>query len=147
MSRYPLGRTVKAFRPFHCGGVELLLPGGEQVLAFSLWIDHRPNIGSREYLRDSTPDQLVAGEGTHRLPQMRGILDDLGGVLARADQVPVVVAGDFNSPSHQDWTEATARLNWDKAVRWPVSLAVERAGLVDAFREVHPDRQAVPDFI
>jgi len=53
----------------------------------------------------------------------------------------VFLIGDFNAPSHLDWTEEEvgAREHVRFALDWPVSEAVERAGLRDSYREVHPD--------
>lgn len=55
--------------------------------------------------------------------------------------IPVFLTGDFNAPSYLDWTSAVVgtRENVKYPVRWPVSEAVDRAGLRDSFREVHPD--------
>jgi hypothetical protein len=51
------------------------------------------------------------------------------------------LTGDFNEPSHLDWTQeaADAGLNFGKKVAWPASRAVAEAGLVDSFRELRPD--------
>jgi endonuclease/exonuclease/phosphatase family metal-dependent hydrolase len=45
------------------------------------------------------------------------------------DSTPVVLVGDFNTPSHLDWPD----------VEWPVTKAAEEAGLRDSYREAHPD--------
>ena len=53
---------------------------------------------------------------------------------------PVVVAGDFNEPSHLDWTEAAARAGVHPIpVTWPATRSFAEAGLADAWRTVHPD--------
>ena len=50
------------------------------------------------------------------------------------------ITGDFNEPSHRDWTTAAADANQcPLCVEWPSTKAVEDAGFVDAFRAVHPD--------
>jgi hypothetical protein len=58
-----------------------------------------------------------------------------------ASGVPVFLTGDFNEPSHLDWTAeaAAAGLNFGKQVDWPASRAVADAGLLDAFRQLRPD--------
>ncbi len=55
--------------------------------------------------------------------------------------VPVILLGDFNAPSHLDWTEAAVGVlaNVTQPVPWPTSVAMEAAGLVDAYRSVYPD--------
>lgn len=55
--------------------------------------------------------------------------------------IPVFLVGDFNAPSHRDWTPATVGLRPQirYAVRWPMSLAIERAGFRDSYRVIHPN--------
>ena len=54
---------------------------------------------------------------------------------------PAFLVGDFNAPSHRDWTKETAgtRDFVEFPLEWPVSRAVEQAGFVDSFREMYPD--------
>lgn len=51
-----------------------------------------------------------------------------------------MLVGDFNVPSHLDWTAEAAPLRGGYGpVPWPVTLAAEAAGLRDSYREAHPD--------
>jgi hypothetical protein len=53
--------------------------------------------------------------------------------------------GDFNCPSHLDWTEATKAQHGGWAYKWPAtSLLQNGTKLVDTFREIHPDPAKVP---
>jgi hypothetical protein len=63
-----------------------------------------------------------------------------------AKGIPVFLTGDFNAPSHLDYTEKTVgvRKQVKFPIDWPVSELVEKAGLVDSFRTVHPDPVADP---
>ena len=56
----------------------------------------------------------------------------------------MILTGDFNVPSHLDWTAATASTHFDRVVDWPATHFVQDAGFVDSFRTVHPDPAAVP---
>jgi hypothetical protein len=60
---------------------------------------------------------------------------------AMASGNPVFLVGDFNEPSHLDWTQEAANegLNFGMKVNWPTSRSVTDAGLIDAFRQVRPD--------
>jgi hypothetical protein len=55
--------------------------------------------------------------------------------------IPRVLIGDLNSPSHRDWTTATVgrapQIRYP--VAWPVTIALEEAGYVDAYRARYPD--------
>ena len=63
--------------------------------------------------------------------------------------VPVFLTGDFNVPSHLDWTAAVAESSTEPyrvEVTWPVSVALEEAGFRDTYREVFPDPVAHPGY-
>ncbi|HEX7061604.1 MAG TPA: endonuclease/exonuclease/phosphatase family protein [Woeseiaceae bacterium] len=94
----------------------------------------------------ATPDQVMALEREVRLPEVAPVLDTLAPIAARG--VPVFLTGDFNSPSHADWTEAAVgQVPYrETAFGWPVSRAIEAAGLRDSWRTVHPDPVAEPGF-
>jgi endonuclease/exonuclease/phosphatase family metal-dependent hydrolase len=81
-----------------------------------------------------------------RLPAIQPYLEALPKVAA--DGTPVFLTGDFNSPSHLDWTEAVmkARPQVKYAVEWPVSKALADAGMHDSYREAHSDPVAQPGF-
>lgn len=55
---------------------------------------------------------------------------------------PAIVAGDFNGPSHLDWTEDTKDRHCDSVVEWPATKAFADNGFEDSFREAHPDPAA-----
>lgn len=59
---------------------------------------------------------------------------------------PVFLTGDLNSPSSLDYTKATVgtRAGIDSAMRWPVSEALFKAGMRDAYRDVHRNPVLVP---
>jgi endonuclease/exonuclease/phosphatase family metal-dependent hydrolase len=85
-------------------------------------------------------------ERSTRLPAIQRELDVLP-ELADAG-MPVFLTGDFNSPSHLDWTPAVGAVREEVRypVVWPVSAALAAAGFRDSYREVHPDPVAAPGF-
>ncbi|MFN4159767.1 MAG: endonuclease/exonuclease/phosphatase family protein [Gemmobacter sp.] len=59
----------------------------------------------------------------------------------------VFVTGDFNEPSHLDWTPAAVVAGLHPvAVTWPTTARLAEAGFIDAYRAVHPDPVAKPAF-
>ena len=88
--------------------------------------------------------EIEALERRVRLPRLERPLAVLRGLAAAG--VPVFLLGDFNAPSHLDWTLATVgiRPHVRLAMAWPVSRAIEAAGFRDTWREVHPDPVAEP---
>lgn len=52
----------------------------------------------------------------------------------------IVVGGDFNEPSHLDWTDEVAdegRIPFP--IRFPCTVIMEELGFTDAFRKIHPN--------
>jgi endonuclease/exonuclease/phosphatase family metal-dependent hydrolase len=109
---------------------------------------HLPSDPYGPYLvRDGEPRAAILDlERTTRLPAIRPQLEVLPDL---ADEgFPVFLTGDFNSPSHLDWTTAVDAVREEVRypVTWPVSKALADAGLRDSYREVHPNPVAVPGF-
>jgi endonuclease/exonuclease/phosphatase family metal-dependent hydrolase len=65
--------------------------------------------------------------------------------IKNSDQNAVIICGDFNTPSHLDWTEDTKHLHGDWVVQWPATYLLEsKAGFTDSFREVNPNPLETP---
>lgn len=60
----------------------------------------------------------------------------------------IVIAGDFNEPSHLDWTMATKNMfdHGGAVVPWDCSMMLEEAGFKDAFRLTYPNPVTHPGF-
>ena len=87
----------------------------------------------------TTEAQAIAQAQATRGAEVTSLLGEV--VPAMAPGIPVFLTGDFNEPSHLDWTQAAANagLHFGKKVDWPASHAVVNAGLTDSFRQVRPD--------
>lgn len=138
ISRYPLidppaGRAVYVF-------VELA--PGEVVAVANTHLTSTPF--SPYMIRNGQPrDRIIRVEERFRLPEIRRPLRILPKLADRG--FPVFFTGDFNSPSHLDYTRAAVDARGlPYRVRWPVSWALAEAGFVDSYREAHPDPVATP---
>lgn len=60
----------------------------------------------------------------------------------------VIFGGDFNEPSHMDWTRETKDLydHHGFIVPWTVTLELDNAGFVDTYRTLYPDVLKYPGF-
>lgn len=100
-----------------------------------------------DLIRDGhTVEEVIALERRLRLPAIQPFLEALPELAANG--MPVILAGDFNSPSHHDWTAAAIN-RWPHRryrVDWPVTEAVEAAGFRDSYRERHSDPLEYPGF-
>ena len=62
-------------------------------------------------------------------------------------QAPIFVVGDFNEPSHLDWTERAAKAGRHPIkVEYPNSLAMIKAGFTDAYRAIYHDEMKHPGY-
>ncbi|MFF0746947.1 endonuclease/exonuclease/phosphatase family protein [Streptomyces sp. NPDC004111] len=59
-----------------------------------------------------------------------------------------LLAGDFNEPSHLDWTRRTRHLfdHRGTVIPWSTTKSIEAAGFRDSYREIHPDPVRTPGF-
>lgn len=60
----------------------------------------------------------------------------------------IILGGDFNEPSHLDWTEATRYLydHHGLVIEWPQTKSLEKAGFTDAYRRLYPNPLTHPGF-
>lgn len=79
--------------------------------------------------------------------------DAIRNFLAQAEKdeaagYTIVIGGDFNEPSHQDWTEET-RYMYDHhglIIPWTVTTMLSEAGFHDAYRTFYPNVLTHPGF-
>lgn len=135
LSRWPIGRDLSVYKPFHCVGAAIEPPGEPPFALFSVWIHYVDDVWTDPHSRDGRPaEALVAADGASRMEEVRAIL---AGAKEQAGDLPLIVAGDFNSNSHLDYTEA-ARDQYGMVVPWPVTREAEAAGFFDAYRACNP---------
>lgn len=141
ISKYPI---VESFYldEVSAVGAHIELPSVQRIVAVSTHLYYDP-YGPYWALFDGKPvDEIIAMERAVRGKEIEIVLKALGS-LAAAD-TPLFLMGDFNAPSHLDWTEATRAAHNDYSIEWPVSRKVEEAGFLDSYRVIHPDPEAMP---
>lgn len=138
LSRWPIRRDLSVYKPFHCVGALIEPPGGPPIAVYSVWVHYVDDVWTDPRSRDGrSAEKLVADDGPSRVEEVRAILDGAGAETAGTPGLPVIVAGDFNSNSHLDYTEL-ARDQYGLVVPWPVTRAVAEAGYRDAYRVCNP---------
>ena len=102
--------------------------------------------GPKLLAKGARRSEVMSNERAIRLPGLQPVLDEASSLMGQG--IPVFVLGDFNAPSHRDWTRVTAglRSHVTGRFRWPTSVAAERIGLVDSYRAVYPDPVLNPGF-
>lgn len=136
LTPYPVRLHETSTTPYAtCATVAL--PGGPAtVWSVRLWhSDYGPYTGMDPGI---PPEFTLASRGERlRTAQLATVLVEQGRLertgIVSADS-PVLIAGDFNVPSHVDW-EDDRRGN---VIEWPTSKMLDVAGFVDTYRRVHP---------
>ncbi len=145
-SRYPL-QVITPTEPFKSNPVILKLPRERELLVNSCWLRYAYN---PEYTA-SFPQQ---GYDTNLWIAEDSIrpMEDVSVIIRKdidpyvTNDVPVIIAGDFNSFSHLDWTKAAAPLHYGYGpVNFPTSRLMIENGYKDSFREMHPDEVSRPE--
>ncbi len=134
LSRYPITQTFRQ-------GAEISLPGGEKVYVFSVHLmsgPYQPYDIQEGKLK--TEDAVIQAAKDARGAEIVEILSEMAPLIAA--KKPVFLVGDFNEPSHLDWTGAAgpggAKLH-SMTIKWPTSSAVLEAGLRDSYRTLYPN--------
>lgn len=134
ISRFPIISPPQAQGSY----VYLQIAPGQVVAMANVHLPSDPY--GPELVRDgSTLAEVLANEQDTRVSALDPLLPVWKKVIDSG--MPLFVTGDFNSPSHLDWTPATvgALPQMKYPVAWPAGLAVEGIGMVDTFRAAHPD--------
>jgi endonuclease/exonuclease/phosphatase family metal-dependent hydrolase len=126
LSRYPLTDVAPATAELPAACVTVRLPGGRSVRFWAAHLDEN-GYGPYAYQDGATAAQVLAAETAS--PRYRQAQALVTAMALGEDPVPTVLAAGLSSPSHLDWPN----------LAWPVSSALQAAGLVDSFREDHPD--------
>lgn len=117
-------------------------PIEDSLVVFPLNCDH----GTIHKLTATVEELLRLNDLSWRDDAIKVFLNEARHDIAAGDVV--IIGGDFNEPSWQDWTESTATLydHHGLVVPWTVTKSLTDAGFKDAYREQHPDVLRFPGF-
>jgi exonuclease III len=92
-----------------------------------------------------TEAEAIAESKKARGTDVDDTLNDLASLGKEAP--PTILVGDFNEPSHLDWTEAAAKAGRHPIkVDWPSTRAFADVGFHDSYRELYPDEMKYPGY-
>ncbi len=144
VSRFAIREDISVHEPFQCVGALLELPNGSQLAFYSIWLPYSGEVWDKGTRERGNAEQLLAACGAST-PQLEKLRDGIAKRLSAAKYAgaPVIVAGDFNSMSHLDYSEL-AKGQFHAVVDFPTSHVLLDAGFRDAYRETNPlvDRRA-----
>ena len=93
---------------------------------------------------DAETKAILSARISHET-EITKILIDINSVLSM--QEPVFLTGDFNEPSHLDWTKEVAKAEIHPIkIDFPTSRQIIDSGMKDAFRECFPNALNHPGF-
>ena len=126
-------------------GAKIEMPGGGHGYLFNAHLMYTPyqpyQLLSIPY--NNAPFLKTADEAIAAAKKARG--QEVARLLAEVKEVvkeggPMFITGDFNEPSHLDWTEDAAKAELcPLAVEWPSTKAIVDARFLDAYRSTYPD--------
>ncbi len=133
-------------------GARVTLPSGAAFFLFNAHLMYKPyqpyqilHIPYEDAPFLESEAQVIAAARQARAAQIESLLSDLR--RAQAAREVCFLTGDFNEPSHQDWTEAAARAGrCPIKVDFPATRTLTEAGLVDVFRLFYPDEVRSPGY-
>ena len=144
LSRYPFGASSTLNY-----GVEIQYAPGAAAWLFNAHLAAYPYqpYDLRDGVLPKNEAAVIAAANAARGGQVTSYLSDMSTALAAGQ--PVFFTGDFNEPSHLDWTAAAAAATprtFDLKVQYPASKRVVDAGMIDSFRAVRPNEVADPAY-
>jgi hypothetical protein len=87
----------------------------------------------------STAEEAIESCRGARGKEMETILGEIRKVAELEKDVPIFLTGDFNEPSHLDWTPLSVLAGLQPlTVEWPMTEMAYKAGLVDLWRAYRP---------
>ena len=151
LTRYEIVESLES-------GVKVKLDSGKEAYVFNLHLPSHPYqpyqlLGIRPKWHKHTNDitfiktesEVVKWAKTARGRELTKLLRLIRSIPDK--QAPVFVVGDFNEPSHLDWTERAAKAGRHPIkAEYPNSLAMIKAGFTDAYRALYPDEMKNPGY-
>ena len=137
-------------------GVKVKLDSGSHAYIFNLHLSSHPYqpyqlLGIRPKWHKHTNNITFIKTETEAIEwakKARGA--EIAKVLRQVKSIPdkgapVFVVGDFNEPSHLDWTDAAAKVGRHPIkVAYPTSTELAKSGFSDSYRKIYPDEMKNP---
>ena len=150
LTRYEIVGTLR-------DGLKVKLPSGQEVYVFNQHLPSNPyqpyqllGIRPKWHKHWDTPFIKTEAEAISSARKARGgdiekLMQQIRALTYK--EAPLFIVGDFNEPSHLDWTERAAKSGRHPIkVEYPTSLEMAKAGFADAWRTVYPNEMETPGY-
>ncbi|MBN2165818.1 MAG: endonuclease/exonuclease/phosphatase family protein [Marinilabiliaceae bacterium] len=138
ISRFPISASFNIYKKEHSGGVQIQLDKNRNVMVYPVWLSPQPDISAYVKSGFVSVDSLMLWEQKTRGVEMRFILSEIPR-WERGTSTNIIVAGNFNTGSHFDWTEKNKANNNNMVIPFSISKMLDGYGFIDSYRKVHPD--------
>ena len=138
-------------------GVQVEIPHGKHVWLFNTHLWHYPYVPYQllntkyhggeniDTKTNDAEDKAILSTRICHETEITKVLLDIKSVLPIGDTV--FLTGDFNEPSHLDWTEETVNAGLHPIkIDFPTSNHVMNEGMIDAFRKYYPNPLQYPGY-
>lgn len=145
VTRYEILEDWKVQGSRH-GGARLKLPNGKELVVYN---DHLTAYPYGPYeVRDGKAKTV---EATTKVEESAGRVKEMQAILGHIDasdhgRRPIIITGDFNTPSHLDWVKSTKSRTFGLVMPWPVTTDAKKAGFTDSYRAIHKDPVKKPGY-
>jgi endonuclease/exonuclease/phosphatase family metal-dependent hydrolase len=116
-------------------GILIHLDDKTKLRYFNVHLNWRPY--GPKLINTTSPDECVKRTYNAMGKDMIDILHNLVNHKNNDIDSITLLGGDFNIPSHLDWTEETKHLHFDSVVKWPVSELLEKEDFIDVYRHIN----------
>ena len=155
VTRYEIIEHFKGGKDYK-GGIKVKLASDKHAYIFNLHLPSHPyqpyqllkirpkwhkHTNSITFIK--TEDEAIEWAKKARGVEIAKVLRQVKSIPDK--EVPVFVVGDFNEPSHLDWTDAAAKAGRHPIkVAYPTSTEMAKAGFSDSYRKIYPDEMKNP---
>jgi len=139
LSRFPIKTTQNVFKPINSGSAEIMLSPEESIMVCPVWLSFTPNIRGLLVNTETNIDTIINIEENSRASELKFILSELKKFNSIQNDNPIILAGDYNSGSHKDWTKNNLTNKYNKEIAFPTSTLMEENQFIDAYRKLFPD--------
>ena len=157
VTRYEIVEHFKGGKDYK-GGIKVKIASNKHAYVFNLHLPSHPYqpyqlLGIRPKWHKHTNNITfikTEGETIEWAKKARGA--EIGKLLRQVKSIPdkeapIFVVGDFNEPSHLDWTKAAAKVGRHPIkVAYPTSTEMAKAGFSDSYRTIYPDEMKHPGY-
>uniref|UniRef100_A0A914W4Q6 Endonuclease/exonuclease/phosphatase domain-containing protein n=1 Tax=Plectus sambesii TaxID=2011161 RepID=A0A914W4Q6_9BILA len=150
ISRFPID-YLSAMQTPYAVGATIQIDRGLNITFYSVhltWHYYGPYLAcdpnaraSQAELNEAEMGDLSVRDPTRRYQNLLEIVgtEHFRTAFRMAENQPIIFAGDFNAPSHLDWTFEMSGANCGWTHNWPVSEFMDKSlGFIDSFRHVYP---------